>query len=374
MATVPVLTSVYSSHQIFIERFAAGQGNAVTPYLESIDKQIAKVLNALPTKALSPAKQAEVQAEIDLIVRTELQAYTREFKASNLSFAVYEAGYSKDVLDEVIKSDIALNVPAQAAINKLIISTPIKLGENLYTSYNSYLSTYWNKYTDQVNGIVANGFASGQTNAQIAAQILDEIRLTDGLTSKSALDQAAKGAKTLARTGTSHAATSARIAFADENDEVVIGFRSVATIDGSTTSQCRSLDQVVMKQSDPGWGNFRLPRHPNERSTLVYEIDGRYTYDDSESKRPSNFRVDGKRDPKQISSKRTYYEDLGTLSAKDQDAILGPTLGKAFRKMDDPDLFAKQTIDSLANPLTITEMKAKDNQLAKILRKQSNNV
>lgn len=59
------------------------------------------------------------------------------------------------------------------------------------------------------------------------------------------------------------------------------------------------------------------------------------------------------------------------MSAKDQDAALGsPTLGRAFRKMDDPEKFAKMTIDSLNNPLTITEMKSKDNELGRILNAQ----
>jgi hypothetical protein len=36
--------------------------------------------------------------------------------------------------------------------------------------------------------------------------------------------------------------------------------------------------------------------------------------------------------------------------------------------MKDPDEFAKQTIDSLKNPLTIKEMRQKDNELGRILR------
>ena len=48
--------------------------------------------------------------------------------------------------------------------------------------------------------------------------------------------------------------------------------------------------------------------------------------------------------------------------------ILGPTLGKAFRKMNSPSEFAKATIDTLGNPLTIKQMKAKDNELARILK------
>ena len=67
---------------------------------------------------------------------------------------------------------------------------------------------------------------------------------------------------------------------------------------------------------------------------------------------------------------QTYYEALKKLSASDQDAILGPTLGKAFRKLDNPSDFAKFTIDSLGQPLTIKQMKERDNALSRILNKR----
>jgi hypothetical protein len=102
---------------------------------------------------------------------------------------------------------------------------------------------------------------------------------------------------------------------------------------------------------------------------MTYEINAKFNLDDDESERPSNFIQGGKRKPEQVDSRKTYYQELSKLKAKDQDAALGsPTLGRAFRKMKDPDEFAKQTIDSLKNPLTIKEMREKDNELGRILR------
>ena len=108
--------------------------------------------------------------------------------------------------------------------------------------------------------------------------------------------------------------------------------------------------------------------HPNCRSALTYEVDDRYSLDDEDSKRASAFTVDGKRNPKPVSSEGIYYDKLKQLSAKDQDAVLGPTLGRAFRKINNPPEFAKATIDRLGNPLTISEMKQRDNRLGEILR------
>jgi hypothetical protein len=102
----------------------------------------------------------------------------------------------------------------------------------------------------------------------------------------------------------------------------------------------------------------------------VYEVDDRYKLDNKETKRASSFEVDGKRDPKPVSSEGIYYENFKKLKAADQDNVLGNTLGKAFRKMDSPTEFANATIDTLGNPLTISEMKKKDNELGRILRSQ----
>ena len=65
------------------------------------------------------------------------------------------------------------------------------------------------------------------------------------------------------------------------------------------------------------------------------------------------------------------YKELAKLDAQSQDDVLGPTLGKAFRKMDDPELFAKQTIDSTYNPMSIKEIKKANKELGKVLKAQA---
>ena len=110
--------------------------------------------------------------------------------------------------------------------------------------------------------------------------------------------------------------------------------------------------------------------HINCRTALVYEVDERFKLDDKDTKRASSFEVDNKRDPKPVSSENIYYENMKALKASDQDNILGKRMGKAFRKLNNPKDFADATIDSLGNPLTIAEMKAKDDALGKILRAQ----
>ena len=159
------------------------------------------------------------------------------------------------------------------------------------------------------------------------------------------------------------------MAFAKDNDDVIKGYINISVIDSRTSQQCRALDGKEIKADDPNLSRFIPPGHPRCRRALVYQVDERYSIQDEDSKRQSNFRKDGKLDPKPIDANQTYYEALKKLSARDQDAILGPTLGKAFRKLDNPSEFAKFTIDSLGQPLTIKQMKERDNVLSRILNK-----
>ena len=78
--------------------------------------------------------------------------------------------------------------------------------------------------------------------------------------------------------------------------------------------------------------------------------------------------------PDTTSSKKIYYEAFRGLDTKSQDLVLGSTLGKAYRKgIKDgtltPESFAKMTVDQTTfEPLTITEMAKKDNELGRLIR------
>ena len=132
---------------------------------------------------------------------------------------------------------------------------------------------------------------------------------------------------------------------------------------------CARLDQTVWPANSPKLSSVTPPLHPYCRSALTFEVDDRFKLDTDETKKASSFNVDGKRDPKPVDSDSIYYENLKRLSAKDQDAAIGPSLGKALRKMNATE-FAKQTGDSMNNALTIKQMKEKNNTLGRILRAQ----
>ena len=139
---------------------------------------------------------------------------------------------------------------------------------------------------------------------------------------------------------------------------------------------CRGIDNTVVLKTDSNYRKAFSPFHPGCRTANIPEVDSRYKHEDDGGERPENFRNanDGLLEPGVTSSKKTYYEAIKGLDAKSQDAILGPTLGKAFRKGTKegsltPESFAKLTIDEKnLKPLTLREMEAKDNELSRLIK------
>tara|TARA_R110002020_G_scaffold257912_2_gene471587 strand:+ start:684 stop:1802 length:1119 start_codon:yes stop_codon:yes gene_type:complete len=369
---VEKLTTIYSQHTVYLQRVGATEGLKVTPYLVAIENDVVSILNKYRKRRVTPALQADIQKQINEVTRKHLQDYTSQLKVENRALGAYEAEFAASTLKGVVESDdFNPTVPSAAVVNSVATITPIKLSANSFTAYSSMMKNYWQKWTDEIDGIVMEGFQVGATIPEITNSIVDQMDLSKSGTTKSVLDRARRGAKQLAITGTNHYANTARIAFVDENDDILKGYRFLAVNDSRTSRVCARLDQTVWPANSPKLSSVTPPLHPNCRSALTYEVDDRFKLNDGETKKASSFNVDGKRDPKPIDSDGIYYANLKKLKASDQDAVLGPSLGKALRKMDAKD-FAKQTGDSMNNALTIKQMKAENKELGRILKAQDN--
>jgi len=368
---VEQLTTIYSQHTIYLQRLGATEGLKVIPYLESIENDVVSILNKYRKRKVTIALQLDIQKQINEATRKHLQDYTSALKVENRALGAYEAEFAATTLNGLVQNeDFNSTVPSAAAVNSVATITPVKLGANSYSAYSSMMSNYWQKWTNEIDGIVQAGFLEGQTIPEITKAITAQMDLSKSGTTKSVLDRATRAARQLAVTGTNHYANTARIAFVDENDDILKGYRFLAVNDSKTSRTCARLDQTVWPANSPKLSSVTPPLHPNCRSALTYEVDDRFKLDSSETQKASSFNVDGKRDPKPIDSDSIYYENLKKLSARDQDAAIGPTLGKALRQMDAAK-FAKMTGDSMNNPLTIKQMKQKNNELGRILRAQN---
>lgn len=369
MAINQELISIEASHSIYVERLASGFGNDAIPFIDSVSAKISARLNKEVGKNLTPLRRERLLKDIELITATELKDYTKLLAVNDKEFGGYESAFQAKAVNGLITN--AVTIPAaESVVNTQAKNTLIKLGEGSYTTYNQMLSNYWKNNAEQVTNIVAQGFVNGVSTRETTNRIMNEV--------DNRLAKSKKGAKSIARTGTNHYANQARKSYFEDN-EVIVGTRRIATVDSITSQFCRGVDQTVVLKTSASYSSSFAPFHPNCRTANVPEIDSRYTQEDDGGDRATNFRDadSGLLDPKPVSSKNIYYDELRKLDAASQDKVLGPSLGKAYRKgLKDgsltPESFAKLTIDPKLNKAyTLTELREQDNVLSDILNKQA---
>ena len=365
---VDAITTAFAAHTAFLQRVGTTLGRDVVPYLTLIEEDVQRIFNKYRDRKKTPHNHKAISDAISLATKTHLKAYIVELRAEHKTIGGVEASFASDTLSNaLINDELEPVAPSATQVYALAKVSPIKHGGTSNVTYDIMLSNYWRQWSAEVDGIVAAGFVSGTNTDEIAKSVFSQLRLEKSTTSKTVFSRAVRSAKAVAITGANHMANQARIAFGQENDDLITGYRLISVVDSRTSKQCRSLDLTFIPKNSP---KLTPPLHRNCRTALVYEVDKRYSIDDDDSTRASSFSVDGKKDPKPIKSEDIYYKSMGKLKAADQDAILGKTLGKAFRKLDSPAEFANATIDGFGRPLRIADMIKKDNALGKILRAQ----
>ena len=361
------LVAIQAEHSRYIQRLAAGLGNDSDPYIDSMSDRITARINREVGKNLTPLRRENLLKDINTIVSEELTSYTKELSKGDLDVGVYEAKFQADAIAKVFPTVEATATVSRSVIKTQANNTLIKLGEGSYTSYNQMLKQYTANNAEQITNIVAQGFVGGQTTREITNQVLAEV--------DNRIVKTRKQARGIARTGTTHYANQARRAYFEEED-VVIGTQNISVMDSLTSGFCRSIDLRITLKTDPNYSKAFAPFHNFCRGSNSPVVDARYRSDDESGERPENFRDadSGLLEPGTTSSKKIYYEAFKGLDAKSQDLVLGPTLGKAFRKgikegTLTPESFAKLTIDEKnLKPLTLRELEAKDNELSRLIK------
>ena len=170
----------------------------------------------------------------------------------------------------------------------------------------------------------------------------------------------------MVRTATTHTSNLARQATFEANDDVILGYEWVSTLDNRTSSVCKGLDGQIFKNSDT---NKRYPpAHPNCRSSTAPVLDARYKLDDSVNTRASRGADGGQ----QVNADSTYYGWLKEQGAQGKDGrafvvdVLGKERGKLFLDGGlSADKFKQLTLDEMFQPIPLDALRKKQSlQLA----------
>lgn len=346
MATSEALIQTTVRHQVLLERLKSGEVNRFTKFLKQIDSDLKERLLNDDLTNFSRTRLERLLVEVENALSGVLGEFQQELGGGLSDLAEYEAGFEAASIDDALESFESV-VPASSQVRAAIFSAPLSVrGAGGGKLLEPFIADWSAGEKTRIIGAIRQGVFEGQTNFQIIQAIRGTRanKYTDGI-----LATTSRNAEAIVRTAVQHVSSVARFETWQENKAVVKGYKWVSTLDGRTSTQCRSLDGQVFKL---GKGP-KPPIHIRCRSTTVAELDERFNFLKEGAQRASK---DGP-----INSNQTYYEWLKTQSSEFQDEVLGKTRAKLFREGGlSAERFAALNLHRNFTPMTLEEMKKKE--------------
>lgn len=350
---MPNLNDELLMHHISTLRRAAGVGSSSKPHIAEMKRIVRKAVAGFDSDRRTSKRLQKLLDKLAKDLNKPASEWLKELESELREFAKYEKAYQAGTIGEWV--GVNLDEPtlgqvwAAAKFNPVGSSgTPVDFDE---------LRKDWG--SDEVARLVMGvkqGFVEGLTTAQIIRNVAGNGGLAD--VSK-------RNAEAVARTSMMHIANEARQATYKQNQDVVIGYEWVSTLDSRTSDICKSRDGEVYLFTD----SFQPqpPAHYNCRSTTAPKLSPEFDIFDRGEMRAARGADGGE----QVSAETTYYSWLKRQPAGFQDEALGKEKGLIFRNAGlTPEEFRKISVDRLGEGLTIDELAAADKRIADYLKKQ----
>lgn len=330
-----------SSHQLYVIRVSSMTANKVDDLMESYRKLALEIASGLE---LGSVKSYTETLKRILETKGYFAEYQDEVIADIAAFAAYEVGYQADLLAGLFIDEVKTVVPTEAKVLGRIKNTPLILGERAKDVLT------WQQMIDAVGETASKGIQSVVTRAYFSGDINGIRKFVN-----QSVDASKNGVKATVRTMYQHAAAQSKQALYAANDDLVIGYQIVATLDSRTTHICRIRDKQIYYYKDAF--NPMLPFHYGERSTDVPVLSPEYEIDRSNDTRPAR----GANGGQTVSDNTTQMEFIKSQPAFWQDDALGKVRADLLRNSGlSPEEFKKAMSDQFDQPLTLKEMAAKD--------------
>ena len=346
------LESELLAHQIASLKMAAGLGQSVTPYLDAIKKIIRKEVSGFDAETRTAKRLESLLKKLEKQLNVQTGNWRIDVEKQLKDFAKYEITYQAETIGKWVEMN--LTEPSVTQVWAAAQFNPVQISPTQFVDFNKWLSS-WS--TDEVARLVMgvkNGFVQGLTTREIIKNVVGDGGLAD---------VSLRNAKTIVQTSVMHVASEARLETYKENDDIIIGYGIVATLDSRTSTFCKSIDGTVVLFTDE-----KQPRpifHCLCRTTTKPKLSSEFDFLDKGATRASNGASGGK----PVSAELTYYSWLQQQPAAFQDEVLGKTKGLIFRNSGlSAEEFRKITIDDLGNPLTLKEMAERDKRVASYLK------
>lgn len=368
-------------HQIGIRNFSSGESRRIVELLEKADRELTVKLRerliALGGVTDFTSERFRLLLQDMRVLRIVTMRQLRgELTPNLLELATMEVGFETRMLQSSIPIEIDFATVSARQLREIVFRRPFQ-GRLLRGWYMGLAQT------DRANLVQAIqlGLAQGESVQQIVRRVSGTRanNFTDG-----ALAITRRNAEAVTRTAINHVSNAAREAVWQENQDIIVGLRWTATLDGRTSGICRGRDGKVatigVKPVPPGFkalvpNGARPPAHINCRSVMVAILDGAgivgkrpFVVDTrNRRRREIDFRKIARERGISIQTVRANWaaQNIGQLPGATsydsflrrqtpafQDEVLGRTKGKLFRAGERVDEFQ----DRLGNDLTLSQL------------------
>lgn len=325
-------------HQIFVLRYAKGREREAELF---VARQLEEVIFRLESGNLTDFGRSRAQAQASDLYQYLLASnkeYADEYKADLTRFGQYEADFNRTAMEKHLEIDLSLPSPAQiqqAAFTEIMGLEPSK-GYTLGGMLDDFGPANANLVMDQIRASIV----LGDTTDELTREIRGLIPLQS------------RKAATLARTAVNHVSVQARKETLKENDDVLLGYEWVATLDSRTSMICMARDGVIYKDYD---NDPKPPAHFNCRSTITPKVNPKF---DLGADIVGTRAAKGSSGAGQVSAGLNYDQWLRRQSESFQNKVLGRGRAKLFRKGMTIDKF----VDNRGKTLTLSELRRDDAQ------------
>jgi len=325
-------------HQIFVLRYAKGREREAEAF---IALQLEEVIDRLESDDLTAFGRSRAQAQAADLYQYLLASnkeYADQYKADLTKFGEYEADFNRNMMQKHLEIDLSLPAPIQiqqAAFTSIMGLEPSK-GYSLGGMLDDFGPAHANLVMDQIRSSVV----LGDTTEELTRSIREIVPLQS------------RKAATLARTAVNHVAVQARKETLKENDDVLLGYEWVATLDSRTSLICMSRDGVIYKDYD---NDPKPPAHFNCRSTITPKVNPKF---DLGADIVGTRAAQGSGGAGQVSAGLNYDQWLRKQSEPFQDKVLGKSRAKLFRSGMTVDKF----VDDRGNTYTLRQLAELDTE------------
>ena len=371
--TTERLINQSTRHGIYTQRFAGRLANLFDPYLDRLIREFKLIMMDAPETTQSIRRINQLVAQWRSVSLTIYGEYNDDVLFAELEpFSHNESQWELDNLKSVVKSpSVALVAPAPAQVWAAINAEPLIFPDsNGVKTLAPFIKDWEKAQIDAVGNIVRTGFLTGRTTGQIIQDIAGKNGYLD--------NQNRASIKAMVRTSTNHISNYARAETLKENDDIVIGYQIISTLDGRTSTICRHHDNGrVYNKGLIIWADGTKVKttskpmpafHPNCRTSIIAILDERYAIDDSTATRASK----GVNGGQQVSATKFGYSwlkeqgGMGKAGLEFVQDVLGKERGSLLVNGGlSAKQFQKLTIDELFRPIPLDELRKKQSlQLA----------